>query len=362
MARKRDRQGQREPRNPRQFANTVSRLREKQQTALERGNIKRAERLGNRIEKRISRRPQSAFPLAQQFAEDELQRNIQVNRPNQQTIGGSREYVTNPDGSVSVVDALSPEQQALYNQQIQGVGAANQAFLAGLQGGIPFGQAYDFSGAPAAPSTQDLGAERRRIEDAIYGREAEFINREAERRRAELEQTLYDRGTPPGTPAGNDAIKRFEEGLSQELSQARTKAIAEGGAEFERSFNIGTRGRQDAISEEILGRTQPLSELSLLAGFGGGPTVLPNFFDFQPIQYQQPSYLDFVTTGVETQLARKQLAQQNRGPTVIAGGGVPAPAFSFNTGYPAAPVVPGVPAPDPVLSGFATGAAAGAVR
>ena len=393
------------------FVTSVDQKLAKQQKLLEQGKSKKAAKVGDRLSKQLLKQPEKAMPIAQSYAQDEFQTNLQANRPNQQAIGGGREYVTDPEtGQVTVVDSLAPEQQQLYDQQIGNIGAANQAFSQAMGAGMPYGQALDFSGAPQvpqlsqlstpygqaldfsglpqAPQTADLAAERQRIEGSIYDRNIAQVDKSFDRRRENLEQRLYETGNPPGTPGYERAMADFNDDYSQTTQQVAQDATATAGTEFERSFNIGTAGRrnamdelltgrnqplsefstvygigadarQRAVNEQVLGRQQPLSELGALASLGGGPTALPNFFNFQPVQYQGPQYQDFLGMGIEQNFGQQGLNLERQALNQRGGGGVsaavmPSPAFSIG-GLPPGGIPNIPPAPNAAAAGFASG-------
>lgn len=331
---------------------SIAQLIENQKKALANGNTKRANRISERIAKKAAKNPEQAMPAGQYYAQQEFQQNLAANRPDQYTIGGSQTYTTDPNtGQVTVNQSLSPEQQQLYDQQVGQTSAANQAFMSAFNSGIPYGQAYDFSGAPGAPSTQDLGAQRDEFEGQMYDRNMVQINKTFDQRRDQMMQRLHDTGNPQGTPGYDQAMKQFDDEFRAAESGARSDALSQAGQEFERSFNIGQQGRQSYIGEQVLGRTQPMNELGQLAQFGGGPTTQPNFFGFQPIQYQGPQYLDYLQTGIDQSLGWGAINK----PTGGGGGGAPpGPSFSFGGSAPGG--IPNIPnAPNPVSSGFASG-------
>ena len=304
--------------------------------ALANGNMERVARLESRISKKAMKNPESAVAAGQYYAQDEFQQNINANRPDQYTIGGSQTYSVDPlTGKTTVNQALSPEQQALYDQQVAQTGAANAAFMQGLQSGN-YGQGPQFG------SSQDLLDERTRIEDATYDRNMAQIDKSFDHRRAQLEQRLYETGAMPGSPKYDQMMGDLNDEYSQAEKQVRQDAVAQGGAEFERSFNIGLRDRQGS-----------LGELATLSSFGGGPTVQPNFFGFQPIQYQGPQYLDYLQTGIEQGLGWGQINK----PTGGGGGGTNYTPFSIGTAP--APLPQAGNYPNPVSTGFATGFSTG---
>lgn len=339
---------------------SVAQLMQRRDRFEEAGKSKKAARVQNRIDKRVMKNPQQGVAVAEEYAQKEFDKNVAANRPNQNAIGGTQTYVTDPEtGQVTVNQSLSPEQQQLYNQQIGNVSAANQAFASAFGSGVPFGQAYDFSGAPAAPNVTDLNAARDQYFNTVYDANIEKVNQNFDREREQLETTLYNRGHTPGSPQYDQEMKRLRDEYAGLEKGVRSDAYSQAGLEFERNFNIGTQGRQNFINEQILGRQQPLSELTTLQSMTGGPTMLPNFFNFQPIQYSGPNYGDYLGLGVENNLAqqglaidRQQLALAGRGGG--GGGAAPAPSFSIG-GLPpgGAPQVPS--APNPAATGFATG-------
>lgn len=331
---------------------TTEELVNRQQEAQASGNQKQARKLERRLANRAMRNPEQALPIGQQVAQENFQTNLAANRPNQNTIGGSMQYVTDPvTGQVTVNQSLSPEQQALYNQQIAQTSAANSAFMNAFNSGIPYGQAYDFSGAPAAPSTQDLSAERQRIEQGLIKTNTADLDQSYEKQRSRTMDEMAARGNTPGTPAWDKALKDLDENYNQERSRIRDASVAQAGQEFERSFNIGQQGRQSYIGEQVMGRTQPMQELGQMAAWGGGPTTQPNFFGFQPVQYQGPEYLPYLQAGIDQGLGWGAI----RKPTGGGGSPAPAPGPSFSIGG-APGAVPNVPnAPDPVAGGFTAG-------
>ena len=345
------------------FVTSVDQKMAKQKALLAAGKTKKAAKVGNRILKQTQKQPLKGLPMGQYYAQDEFQTNLEANRPNQQTIGGSREYVTDPEtGKVTVQDSLSAEQQALYDQQIAQLTQANQRFSDAFNSGVPYGQAYDFSQAPAAPATQDLAQERQRIENEVYDRNISQFNKTADRDRERLEQRLYETGNPPGTPGYEAQMAQFNDQKAAQEAGIRQDAVATAGAEFQRSFNIGQAGRQAAIGEMITGRAQPLSELQALGGFGGGPTVNPQFFGFQPVQYQGPQYLDYLQTGIDAQLGRGALANERAALNKAGGGGGGyggPPPIPFSIGGAPGALPPPANTPNPVSSGFGAGIQAG---
>jgi hypothetical protein len=321
------------------------------------GKTARADKVQARINKRAVKNPETAAAVGESYAQKEFQTNLAANRPDQQAIGGSQTYETDPvTGKVTVTQSLDPTQQGLMEGQAANVGAANQAFASAFGSGQNFGQQYDWSAAPAAPDSGMGG--RQRAEQAYIDSKTRTLDQSYDKRRQRVMDEMAGRGNTPGTPAWDKALADLDQNYNTELGAIGDQAITHAGQEFERSFNIGTQGRQNFIGENILGRTQPLSELSTLQGFGGGPTVQPNFFGFQPVQYQGPQYQDYLGMGVQQNQAQtgfgldaQAIAAQGGG----GGGGAPAaPQFSIGGLPPGGPPVIGS-APNPVTSGAASG-------
>jgi hypothetical protein len=134
----------------------------------------------------------------------------------------------------------------------------------------------------------DQFAERRRIEDSIYGRQAEMLRDDFNRRDERLENRLVNQGLRLGSEGYGEARRQLGETENQAYADARTRAIQFGGDEFARAFGMSLQGRQQgfgeqktqaslanqaraaAIQEQLLGRQVPLQELQTYAGFAPG--------------------------------------------------------------------------------------------
>ena len=186
--------------------------------------------------------------------------------------------------------------------------------------------------------------------DQLYSQNMELVDKTFDRKRQQMEQRLYETGNPPGTPGYEARMKEFNDDYENARKSASANATQTAGQEFERSFNLGTQGRQNYIGEQVLGRTQPMSELGMLAGFGGGPTVNPQFSGFQPIQYTGPQYLPYLQAGMDQALGWGAINK----PTGGGGYSDPGPSFSFGGMPPSGtPYIPNQP--NPITSGFGTG-------
>ena len=226
----------------------------------------------------------------------------QLNRVDETNPFGSSKFVQRPDGSWERITDLSPEEQAKLQQN-----AAFQGQLGGmLQGqlgqvGQSLQQPFSLSGAPAAPSQGDLAGERSRIEEELYGRFSKDFDQRQPQEMDQLEQNLANRGIPRGSAQYNQAVQDFNQKWRDTREQARTQAVAQGGAEHSRLYGIGADARQRGIQEQLLQRGQPLQELGQLAQFREGVNN-PNF---SPITNIDPGTVDVAGIG----LGYNQLAQ-----------------------------------------------------
>lgn len=110
----------------------------------------------------------------------------------------------------------------------------------------------------SAYETPDLEAERSRIQDEVYGRLTKNFDRDYTNEKAQLEQTLYNRGIPidPNDPQ----YQRFMQGLDEKYTNAKENASARatelGGEELSRSTNISMAGHNINMNDiDQLGNT-----------------------------------------------------------------------------------------------------------
>lgn len=129
----------------------------------------------------------------------------------------------------------------------------------------------DFSQLPDAPSTQDLAAERARIEQSLYDNYTRNFDQQKQQEMDALSQQLAERGISPGSgDLYNNEMNRFSQQWDDRYDQAKRSAVSDSGQEWERAFGIGRLGRSDALGEQVLGTTHPLSQLGGLLDLGIG--------------------------------------------------------------------------------------------
>jgi len=155
---------------------------------------------------------------------------------------------------------LSPEVQQLVDADLQ-----QRIGLAGLSNE----QMPRVSNALAQPFDVSSDAARQRVEDALYQRHTRYLDpqwAQAENlERARLANQGFSTGVRENQNTGfGDAMSNFYASRDRAYGAARDDAIARGLTE-----------RQQAIQEQLLQRTQPLTELNALRT-GAAPT-LPSF-------------------------------------------------------------------------------------
>lgn len=99
----------------------------------------------------------------------------------------------------------------------------------------------DYSGVSRLPTTDDFGAERQKVEQAIYSR----LDPQFQRDEDSLRTRLINQGLTPGTEAWDAEAKNF----NQSKNDARMQAVLAGGQEQSRLFGMGMAGRQQGVNE-----------------------------------------------------------------------------------------------------------------
>lgn len=155
----------------------------------------------------------------------------------------------------TITQTFSPEQQALYDQQVRTqklLGGLGEQGATSLQGVV--GKALDFSGMPAAPGSAE--SYRSDVIDAMMGR----VNEDVDRKRDQMNSDLVAAGIRPGSQAYDDQMALIE----RTRNDARQQAILASGQEASRDFNLDTQRRKDSIAELLSQRQVPLNEITAL--------------------------------------------------------------------------------------------------
>lgn len=149
---------------------------------------------------------------------------------------------------------LSPEQQALYNSN-----TANQLNQSGFAG-----NALDQARDSYKPINTDWNAQRQSAQDALYGRNTMYLDKQYARDEKGLDAKLAAQGIMPGSEAYKNATAQFGEGKSQAYEAARDNAIS--GA---------TNQTGQGIQQSIALQNQPLNYYNSL--MGGTQAQTPQF-------------------------------------------------------------------------------------
>lgn len=181
----------------------------------------------------------------------------QLNNPNVYSPYGSQTVSYNGD-IPTVTQQFSPEQQGLYDQQVQ---VKDLLGKLGIQGATSLqdilGKSFDFSGAPEAPGAyRDV---RNKVIRQMMGR----YDQEAGRRTEDATSTLIAQGLRPGTEAFDDAMTRFDQQRNDYRGSAETAAAGH----VQQAYGMDADRRRQYISELISQRQLPLNEIiGLMSG------------------------------------------------------------------------------------------------
>ncbi len=238
---------------------------------------------------------------------------------------GNQTISTDANGQIVVDQQLNAAQQKLMEQDT-GISQSGRQTAQDLQNKYNFSQGFNPELA-ARTTTADLGANRQRIEDAVYGKLTKDVATEQAQETEQASQTLRNRGIPLGSPLYDREMKKLTDRYQGVKDSARQQAIAMGGEEYSRDFGINEQTRANQLSEQQGIRNQQIGEVSQFANTGTGLQT-PQFQGYQGVNYTAPSATDVYGTVTGAQqnqqqidIAKRQadaaIAKMNRG----AGGG-----------------------------------------
>lgn len=180
-----------------------------------------------------------------------------LNNPNVFNPYGTQTWTegATPDSRPTLNQTLSPEQDALYQQQLQSKGLLGDLGIQGAQSlkGV-VGRSFNLSGAPSAPG--DSAATRDSTFNAMMGRVNEDYGRQTDQKNSDL----IAAGIRPGSKAYDDSMALIDRGRND----ARQQAMIGSGAEAQRDFGMDSQLRRDAIAELLAQRQTPLNEINAL--------------------------------------------------------------------------------------------------
>lgn len=181
----------------------------------------------------------------------------------------SAEFQIDPNSPL-VTQTLSPEQQAIYNQQTtnqQGLGSLANQGIGAAQGII--GSKVDYSGAPAAPG--DYNSLRSQVYDAMMARPNEDLGI----KRDNTNSDLIAAGIRPGSKAYDNQMNL----INRQQNDAQQQAIINAGNQTQQAYGMDMQSRQQGLSELLAQRQVPLNEITAL--MSGSQTSNP---------FQMPGY------------------------------------------------------------------------
>lgn len=245
--------------------------------------------------------------------------NAAINRGNTTTPGGSQTYAyrgTDPATGAPIYDqniSLSPESQQVLNTANAQIPGLAQTYGQPMDtSGVPNLQGQvDMSNLPQLYGSDDLLGARQQTQDALYQRQASYLDPQYQDLDRQLTTQLANQGVVEGSEAYNNARSQFGRERGFDYDQARNAAITGGGQEMQTLAGIaqGNRGqlygeqlsnagfqnnaRTQGLNEAYTARAQPLNEynalkdsaMSTLPQFQNAPDVSTN-----PADITNPTY------------------------------------------------------------------------
>lgn len=155
----------------------------------------------------------------------------------------------------TVIQTFSPEQQALYDQQVgnqQELGNLAKQGLTAAQGIV--GTPLTYSGVPAAPG--DYSALRSKVIDAMMARP----NQDIAVNRDNTNSNLIAAGIRPGSTAYDNTMR----GVDRQQTDAEQQAIINAGNQTQQAYGMDMQSRQQGLAEQLAQRQVPLNEITAL--------------------------------------------------------------------------------------------------
>lgn len=193
--------------------------------------------------------------------------SVQFNQTGTQTIqteSGNREIPI-----FEQLTQLDPTQQQTFDTQ-QDL-ALQLANTARQQAGFLPQDRFNLDGIPNAPSDRDFIAQRDEVTDATFQRSLDLLNPQIEDQERALQQQISNRGLPITGEDATRQLDRFDDSRNRALDNAALSAVLAGSQEQNRLFNLQQNARNQAISDRLLERNQPINELA--AALQGSPAI-----------------------------------------------------------------------------------------
>lgn len=112
-------------------------------------------------------------------------------------------------------------------------------------------QDLDLAGLAGIPGADDFGAERQRVEDALYGRATTNLDPQFQQREEAMRTRLINSGNVEGSEAWKNEMGNFERERQGAYDQARNSAILAGGTEQSRMLADALSSREQQFGERL---------------------------------------------------------------------------------------------------------------
>jgi len=211
----------------------------------------------------------SAYDLNAQQA----QQNAAMNRPTQQGLYGNQlQWQQDPaTGQWMRKEQLAdPYQQMLGMEQqysLQGREMGTQAMQQAQQN---MQQPYNLQGISQVIGSDDMNAERSRIEQSLYDRQSSLMEPQFQQQVGDFEQMAANRGWTPGSEVYEREKKNMLDRQDQQRQQWSRDATAQGLSELEKQYGLSATERNRQIAEMEKLRYQPYNESQMFMGAGPG--------------------------------------------------------------------------------------------
>lgn len=193
-----------------------------------------------------------------------------INHSNVTTPYGSQTFTprVDPTTGATMFDqniSVSPQVQQLIDQQGKNdlaLGNTSSNMLKTIDD--TYSKPMDTSGLPKLLGADDLQAQRQAVSDALYQRQAAYLDPQFEARQKAQDAKLANQGITLGSEAYKNA--QDDESRAREFSygQARDSAIAGGLNETTQLANLSSSQRAQMLAEAFAKRSQPINEFSAL--------------------------------------------------------------------------------------------------
>lgn len=175
---------------------------------------------------------------------------------------------TDPKTGATIYDqniSVSPEVQQLIDQQSRNdtaLGKTSSKMLGTID--QTYSQPLDTSNLPKLLGADDLQGQRKAVSDALYQRQAAYLDPQFEQRQKAQDAKLANQGITLGSEAYKNA--QDDESRAREFAygQARDSSIAGGLNETTQLANLSSSQRAQMLSEALTKRNQPINEYSAL--------------------------------------------------------------------------------------------------